>query len=152
MRLQYGALPYRITEAGTLEVLLITSRTRRRWIIPKGWPMKGRKPSKSAEREAFEEAGVRGRVSAKPIGRFVYDKISDEDGRTVPCEVVVFGLKVKRQLKTWPEAEERELRWLLPADAEALTDEEGLRPLIVALANKKSLSRYVSADDHAADS
>ena len=137
MRIQYGALPYRITEAGALEVLLITSRTRRRWIIPKGWPIKGRKPSKSAAREAYEEAGVRGTVSAKPIGRFVYDKIRDEDGRVLPCEVVVFGLKVKRQLKTWPEVKQRELRWLLPADAEALTDEEGLRPLIIALARKK---------------
>jgi len=131
-------LPYRITEAGTLEVLLITSRTRRRWIIPKGWPIKGRKPAKSAAREAYEEAGVRGAISAKPIGRFVYDKIRDEDGRAVPCEVVVFGLKVKRQLKTWPEVGERELRWLAPADAEALTDEEGVRPLILALANQKS--------------
>jgi 8-oxo-dGTP pyrophosphatase MutT (NUDIX family) len=131
-------LPYWITEAGTLEILLITSRTRRRWIIPKGWPIKGLKPSKSAAREAYEEAGVRGTVSTKPIGRFVYDKIRDEDGRAVPCEVVVFGLKVKRQLKTWPEAKERELRWLAPADAEALTDEEGVRPLILALANQKS--------------
>jgi 8-oxo-dGTP pyrophosphatase MutT (NUDIX family) len=138
VRVQYGALPYRITEAGTLEVLLITSRTRRRWIIPKGWPIKGRKPAKSAAREAYEEAGVRGTTSAKPIGRFVYDKIRDEDGRAVPCEVVVFGLKVKRQLTTWPEAKERELRWLSPADAEALTDEDGLRPLIVALASKKA--------------
>ena len=138
MRVQYGALPYRITEAGTLEVLLITSRGRRRWIIPKGWPIKGLKPAKSAAREAYEEAGVRGTVSAKPIGRFVYDKILDEDGRAMPCEVVVFGLKVKRQLKSWPEAGERELRWLVPADAEALTDEDGLRPLIVALASKKS--------------
>jgi 8-oxo-dGTP pyrophosphatase MutT (NUDIX family) len=138
VRVQYGALPYRITEAGTLEVLLITSRTRRRWIIPKGWPIKGRKPAKSAAREAYEEAGVRGTTSAKPIGRFVYDKIRDEDGRAVPCEVVVFGLKVKRQLTTWPEAKERELRWLAPADAEALTDEDGLRPLIVALASKNA--------------
>jgi 8-oxo-dGTP pyrophosphatase MutT (NUDIX family) len=138
VRVQYGALPYRITEAGMLEVLLITSRTRRRWIIPKGWPIKGRKPAKSAAREAYEEAGVRGTTSAKPIGRFVYDKIRDEDGRAVPCEVVVFGLKVKRQLTTWPEAKERDLRWLAPAGAEALTDEDGLRPLIVALASKKA--------------
>jgi len=34
----------------------------------------------------------------------VYDKIRDEDGRTVLCEVVVFGLKVKRRLKSGLEA------------------------------------------------
>ena len=64
-----------------------------------------------------------------PLGRFVYDKIRDEDGRTVLCEVVVFGLKVKRRLKSGLEAGERELRWPAPPDAEALTGEEGLRPL-----------------------
>ncbi|HEY1934850.1 MAG TPA: NUDIX hydrolase [Acetobacteraceae bacterium] len=78
VRVQYGALPYSLNKAGEIEVLLLTSRTRRRWIIPKGWPIKGLKPAKSAAREAFEEAGVRGTVSGKPLGRFTYDKQLDE--------------------------------------------------------------------------
>jgi 8-oxo-dGTP pyrophosphatase MutT (NUDIX family) len=59
--MQYGALPYRFTEAAALEVLIVTTRQSKRWIIPKGWPIKGLTPSKSAAREAFEEAGVIGR-------------------------------------------------------------------------------------------
>ena len=58
MRVQYGILPYRRTKPNSLEVLLITTRQSRRWIIPKGWPIKGLKPVKSAAREAYEEAGV----------------------------------------------------------------------------------------------
>jgi hypothetical protein len=53
VRLQYGALPYRRTKTGTLEILLVTSRNTRRWIIPKGWPIKGMKPAKSAAREGW---------------------------------------------------------------------------------------------------
>ena len=60
MRVQYGALPYRFAADGSLEVLIVTTRRTRRWIIPKGWPIHGLTPAKSAAREAFEEAGVRG--------------------------------------------------------------------------------------------
>ena len=54
VRVQYGALPYRVGPDGAVEILLVTSRETRRWIIPKGWPIKGLKPSKSAAREAAE--------------------------------------------------------------------------------------------------
>ena len=54
-----AALPYRFTSAAALEIFLITSRRTKRWIIPKGWPIKGLKPAKTAARGAFEEAGVR---------------------------------------------------------------------------------------------
>src|SRR5271166_3095523 len=103
VRIQYGALPYRLTEAAALEVLLVTTRQSKRWIIPKGWPIKGLKPAKSAAREAFEEAGVRGKVAAKSIGVFHYDKVTDERGARVSCEVKVFPLLVKRQSEAWPE-------------------------------------------------
>jgi 8-oxo-dGTP pyrophosphatase MutT (NUDIX family) len=62
VRVQYGALPYRFTKSGAPEILLVTTRQTKRWIIPKGWPIKGLKPAKSAAREAYEEAGVRGSV------------------------------------------------------------------------------------------
>ena len=70
-RIQFGALPYRFDRHADLEVLLITSRETGRWIIPKGGPIKGFKPGQTAALEAYEEAGVRGRVSARPLGRAV---------------------------------------------------------------------------------
>ena len=58
---QFAALPFRI-ESGTLQVLLITSRETQRWVIPKGWPMQGLRPRDVASSEAFEEAGLVGRI------------------------------------------------------------------------------------------
>jgi 8-oxo-dGTP pyrophosphatase MutT (NUDIX family) len=134
MRIQYGALPYRIGPSGALEIMLITTRRTRRWVIPKGWPIKGLKPEKSAAREAFEEAGVRGSVGKRAIGRFTYEKMLNDDGRAVPCEVRVFPLKVKRQSITWLEAAARETKWLAPPEALELIDEPGLRSLIAEFA------------------
>ena len=67
IRLQNAGLPYRVTKAGALEILLVTTRQTRRWIIPKGWPIKGLKPANSAAREAFEEAGVSGGFCVKRL-------------------------------------------------------------------------------------
>ena len=86
--------------------LLVTTRQTRRWIVPKGWPIKGLKPPRSAAREAYEEGGIRGTVGAKAIGVFSYDKALDANGVTVPCEVRVFPMIVKRQFDSWPEANE----------------------------------------------
>jgi len=136
VRIQYGALPYRFTETGDLQVLVVTTRTTRRWIIPKGWPMKGLKPAQSAAREAYEETGVRGEISAKSIGTFRYDKQLDGGDSAIPCEVVVYPLLVKRQAKTWLEAKEREVLWLNRDEAAAIVGDDGLRFLIRSLVLK----------------
>jgi len=135
-RIQYGALPYRIAKTGSLELLLVTTRQTKRWIIPKGWPVKGLKPAKSAAREAYEEAGIRGAISAKPIGTFSYKKRLEEDGFTVPCEVRVYAMSVRRQLKSWPEAYERDSRWFEPVHALSALKDEGLRELISLFVEK----------------
>jgi len=108
----------------------VTSRATRRWIIPKGWPIKGLTPRLAAAREAYEEAGVRGRVGGRALGSYVYDKRLDNGGGVVPCEVRVFPLAVKRQLKAWPEASERTTRWFSAAEAVNRVADEGLRELI----------------------
>ena len=65
-RMQYAALCYRFRKKkSVLEVLLITSRDTGRWVIPKGWPMQGRRSYAVAEREAFEEAASRARRRRK---------------------------------------------------------------------------------------
>src|SRR5215468_11570993 len=78
-RLQYGALPYRTSNGHRAQFMLVTSRETRRWIIPKGWPKRGKSPHRSAAREAFEEAGVIGAVGRRPVGSFSYAK----NGRSV---------------------------------------------------------------------
>ena len=70
---QYAALPYRVS-GGVLEILLITSRRTRRWIVPKGWPVEGLEPAQCAAMEALEEAGVTGDVDRTAVGHYRYLK------------------------------------------------------------------------------
>src|SRR5580698_9776099 len=93
--IQYAALPYRFA-GEAVEILLITTRRTRRWIVPKGWPIEGLSPSASAAREALEEAGISGEMQAEPIGFFHYFKLLRNDVN-VPCNVDVFAMKVTRQ-------------------------------------------------------
>lgn len=130
-RRQVGALPFRHGGDGKTKILLVTSRESRRWVIPKGWPMKGRKPFEAAAREAYEEAGLRGAVGKRPIGLYLYQKrLRNLD--TVLCQVKVFPLEVRKQLKHFPEARQRELRWFTPSDAAEAVSEPGLAALIRA--------------------
>ena len=134
-RVQYAALPYRIQD-GAVEVLLITTRRTKRWIVPKGWPIDGLSPSASAAREALEEAGISGVIDPTPLGRFHYMKELRER-EAVPCRVEVFALKVTRQRKHWQEQDARECRWLNTAEAAQFVEEPELRRLI---------SRFAPAD------
>jgi 8-oxo-dGTP pyrophosphatase MutT (NUDIX family) len=136
VRVQYGALPYRFSQDAALEILLVTTRGTRRWIVPKGWLIRGLRPAKSAAREAFEEAGVTGRIGAKPIGLFAYDKLSDETGDGTTCEVKVYPLLVKRQSHVWPESHQRTTQWVEPSRAIAMVKEPGLKKLVAAFAKR----------------
>ena len=141
VRVQYGALPYRFTKDAALEILLVTTRQTRRWIIPKGWPIKGLRPPRSAAREAFEEAGVRGKVGTKSLGFFTYEKFLDGDGVRVACEVKVFPLLVTRQSEFWPELVQRMVQWVAPTDALSLIEQPALKALVAAFAKRKSVAR-----------
>jgi 8-oxo-dGTP pyrophosphatase MutT (NUDIX family) len=134
-RVQYGALPYRRRAHSRPEFMLVTSRERRRWIIPKGWPKKGKSPRRSAAREAFEEAGVIGSVARRPVGSFCYEKLL-KNGGVVVCKVRVFPLQVKRQTDEWPEKAEREVKWLSARKAAKQVNEPELGDIIRRLARE----------------
>lgn len=125
---QYAALPYH-SEGNRLRVLLVTSRKSRRWIIPKGWPMKNHKPHQTAAIEAFEEAGVIGTTERQPIGAYDYTKRL-EDGSGLLCKVTVFPLAVASLANEWPEAGERERRWCDPQEAVELVGEPNLARIL----------------------
>lgn len=132
MKFQSAALPYRKTADGKLEILLITSRETRRWILPKGWIENNAKAHETAVMEAFEEAGVRGRVKKKPIGSYVYQKRLN-NGDHVLCQVSVFALKVTDELDDWPEKNERERRWMSLGQGAMQISEGGLVKLLLSL-------------------
>ncbi len=112
-----------------LEVLLITSLNSKRWILPKGWPEPELTAAQSAAREAFEEAGVTGKISEQPIGAYHYLK-EKKDGSGLPCSVDVFTLAVTKQLYDWPEKGARTLAWMPLDQAITQIGELGLRQVL----------------------
>ncbi len=126
---QFGALPWRNNKAGEVEILLISSRETRRWVIPKGWPIKGLAPNMTAMREAYEEAGIEGYPSMTPVGAYAYNK-RHKTGRLAPVLVDVFSLQVVTEHEDWPEMHEREKRWITVGQAAAMVDEPELKAVI----------------------
>jgi len=128
---QIAALPWR-SAGDAVEVLMITSRQSRHWLLPKGWPMKGKSPSEAAAREAYEEAGIEGTMAEKAVGSYEYDKLQP-DGASIRCRVKVFPMQVACERDDWKEAAARERRWMdLPTAAE-LAFEPGLAGLLRTL-------------------
>ncbi|MBA3811431.1 MAG: NUDIX hydrolase [Caulobacteraceae bacterium] len=124
---QYAALPFR--RSPDLEILLVTSRETGRWVIPKGWPMKGASPSAAAGREAMEEAGVTGRMAKSPLGAYAYVKFL-KSGLGMACKVKVFALEVLDQRADWPEKAQRVTRWFPAGEAAAAVHERSLARII----------------------
>jgi 8-oxo-dGTP pyrophosphatase MutT (NUDIX family) len=128
---QIAALPIR-RRGGAAEVLLITSRETKRWVIPKGWPMKGLKDFNAAKVEAYEEAGVRGHVTRKALGKFRYNKIL-KSGEARPTVVTVYLLRVQTMLSRWPEKSERSRKWFSVEEAAQRVAEPDLKKLLLQL-------------------
>jgi 8-oxo-dGTP pyrophosphatase MutT (NUDIX family) len=124
---QFAALPYRMRDDG-IEILLITTRKKRRWSVPKGWPIKRKSPQQTAATEAYEEAGVHGAIGDTRIGQFRKCRLKKQ--RPVMCDVQIFPLAVTRQQETWPEQHERTRAWVAPGKAAKLVKKAGLRRAI----------------------
>ncbi|WP_071832263.1 NUDIX hydrolase [Pararhizobium antarcticum] len=122
---QCGAICYRTDRDGTLLVLLISSRGTGRWVIPKGTVESGEKSHKAAEREAREEAGVKGKAEKHPCGYFTYVK----DDTKPPFIVSVHLLRVESLSQDFPEKGQREHLWITPQEASKLVTEPELQGL-----------------------
>jgi 8-oxo-dGTP pyrophosphatase MutT (NUDIX family) len=134
---QYAALPF-TRRNGRMAVMLVTSRETRRWVIPKGWPVNKLSPSAAAALEAFEEAGIIGKIEQTPHCSFQYrKKLSPK--KTVLCTVHAFLFEVKEELADWPEREMRDRRWFAPEEAAMLVSEPELRDTIMRLEEYEDL-------------
>ena len=121
--LQVAALCHREGKNGR-EILLVTSRGRGRWILPKGWPKKKMSSAQTALEEAFEEAGLRGRVLEKPIGQYHYTKTSGA-GATLNCVAMIYEVAFVEMVKNYPEKGDRKVKWFSPkAAAQAVESPE----------------------------
>lgn len=105
---QVAALPLRRTPGGMLEFLLVTTRGTGRWIIPKGWPSKRLSDCRAAAREAWQEAGVKGKITPQAVGTYRYAK-AETDPQII--DVSVFVLEVLEVHDTWREQNQRRREW-----------------------------------------
>lgn len=128
LRVQFAALCYRL-QRGKIQVLVITSRRTKRWIMPKGWPISGKTPAETAAREAWEEAGVKGTASSRVLGVYTYEKHRSRSDE-LPCLAMLYPLEVKALAKKFPEAGERKRRWVSPKKAASLVAEPELARML----------------------
>jgi uncharacterized protein len=129
---QIAALPYRNVGHGLdapVQILLVTSRESKRWVIPKGNFGNNMAPHAAAAREAEEEAGVLGAVCPTPLGSYRYRKRKGS-GASLMADVDVFPLAVSRELREWKEKDERKRRWFSLNEAAEAVEEPDLRDLI----------------------
>lgn len=127
---QYAAICFRRKpESGVIETLLITTRESCRWSIPKGWMMEKKKPHQVAEREAWEEAGIKGKAKKKPLGYFTYLKTLDA-GEKIPSIVQVHLIEATAIDPQFPEKGQRTIAWFPPHEAAALVREPELKGLL----------------------
>ena len=127
VRVQSGVLAYRVDSGGRHTVLLISKRRSNGWGIPKGHLAPMLSLAQNAAKEAFEEAGIEGRIAKKAAGVLHLHKHSGL--HPVVFEVWVHLLEVTRELEEWPERAERRRRWVPPREAAEILRE----PLLVQL-------------------
>jgi phosphohistidine phosphatase len=120
---QSAVIPWRRHHRG-VQVLLITSSNKKRWIFPKGVIEPGMGARASAGKEALEEAGVDGVVSGGCIGEYVYKKWNGN------CRVQVFSMQVTEILEHWDEEAERKRRWVSIHQAREIVDTHDLKILL----------------------
>ena len=120
---QSAAIPFRTFDE-TLEVLIITARAGKHWIVPKGIIETGHSPQTAAALEAYEEAGIKGQVYPNAIGEYRYQKWQGT------CHVQVFLMQVAETLADWPEKSFRTRRWVTPETACDMINEPALKNLL----------------------
>lgn len=128
IRTQFAALCYRV-KGRKVQILLVTTRRTGRWIMPKGWPIDAMTPQQSVAQEAWEEAGVTGRVDARPLGLYSYTKMLDDED-WLPCVAMLYPLRVKSLARDFPEKGQRKRKWVNRKQAAALVGEPELARML----------------------
>jgi 8-oxo-dGTP pyrophosphatase MutT (NUDIX family) len=128
---QSGVIPYRV-QNGNIEILLITTRDRNNWVIPKGGIPKGMSPPASAAKEAWEEAGIIGQVDKNKVGTYRYRK------RGKIYRVHMYLLLVEMLSEDYPEAGQRQREWLDVGSAIKLVKQNSLKRILKQFCQIKS--------------
>ncbi|RKP23161.1 NUDIX hydrolase domain-like protein, partial [Syncephalis pseudoplumigaleata] len=93
----------------TKQIMLVSSRsTPDQWILPKGGWESDETKERSAEREAWEEAGVVGEI-VREIG--IWNTFSKKRPDKAKLQFTVYELQVRQCHDVWPEQSFRRRQW-----------------------------------------
>jgi 8-oxo-dGTP pyrophosphatase MutT (NUDIX family) len=137
---QAGVIPFRHKRNG-IEICLIRDKGRRRWKIPKGFVDSGDTPRQTALKEAWEEAGLRGRLVGEPIGSYEYAKWN------LDLTVTLFLMEVKEVTDEWEESGSRERGWASLDDALARLRKHPVKPLLTRVSRRLGQRKPAPARD-----
>lgn len=126
---QSCVIPYRISN-GSIELLLITSIKKQKWIFPKGFIEFNLSAFESAKKEAYEEAGVIGENETVELGSFDLKK------KTRTSHVKIFSMEVTKELKDYPEKNLRKRKWFNINDALENIENSDIKNFVQKLENK----------------
>jgi len=127
--IQSAVVPYRLNE-NEMEVLLVTSIKKKKWILPKGYVEYSLTPFESAKKEAFEEAGITGSNETEEIGEFINGKNNNKK------LVRVYLMKVIEQMDDYPEKNLRKRKWFSLDEAIKTVDNEGIKSILIKLKDR----------------
>jgi len=133
---QSAVIPYSIIE-NQLKFLLITNSSKSRWVFPKGIKEPALTPQASAEKEAWEEAGLKGVVGDEALGSYQHQKW---DG---VCDVQVYPMAVTSMIAAENWNDDRQRQWCTAAQAIELLQQPELNSMIKSL--EFSLANYLTA-------
>jgi ADP-ribose pyrophosphatase YjhB (NUDIX family) len=135
-QIQSGVLAYRHHKQRGIEILLVKKPLSQNWGIPKGKLVEGLSLSENAAKEAFEEAGVRGKVMQEVAGS--YRAMKRRGDHQILIEVSVFLLEVTNTARKWPEKTKRLVKWCVVTEAVRLLREPALIRLCLGICETSS--------------
>jgi ADP-ribose pyrophosphatase YjhB (NUDIX family) len=114
-----GVIPFDIS-GERIAIMFVTSQKRGRWILPKGNLKANESHQQGCKREAFEEAGIKGKILKNlPLTHMISNS---KNGEIYEVAVTYYPMLVSKQYDEWPEQEKRERHWALLDDALRVTD------------------------------
>ncbi len=120
---QFGVIPYTVANGRKKpeKIILITSRSNGCWIFPKGNPLKNKSGYHAAAQEAFEEAGLEGKVLRNKLFTTTYIHKKNKYSLTL------YPMEVKKVHKRWPEKKERKRKVVSLTKARSLLEHKTLQ-------------------------
>ena len=128
--------------AENVRVLLVTSRSGAGLVFPKGGWETDESCEAAAARETVEEAGVRGDLEPEPLGTFYFASSKQKKeaaNNKKSSAATMFALRVREELKEWPESAQRCRVWLRPGDALAACKHAWMREALGAWAARHGI-------------